>query len=100
MEFKSSKAFSTQGSAASSGLAQRLGSGEFSIPVTIVGSQAQRGPYLPGLKDVLIAVTYLRLAEQITDPGNKKSAQKLAYELMQVGNSALGSHISKQRKKR
>ena len=77
-------------------LAKLLSSGEYSLPVTIVGSQAQRGPYLPGLKDVLIAVTYIRLAEQITDPNLKSTAQKFAYELMQTGNSTLTKHISRQ----
>jgi hypothetical protein len=91
---KSLKASST--SSASSDLCQKIASGEFVIPVSIVGSQADRGPYLPGLKDMLIAVTYLRLAEQITTPELKGSAQKLAYDLMQNGNSVLGTHIKKQ----
>ena len=100
MEMKSAKGSSktTAASApAGSDLSRLLTSGEYSVPVTIVGSQAQRGPYLPGLKDLLIAVTYVRLAEQITNPSIKASAQKLAYELMQSGNAALAQHIAKQR---
>jgi hypothetical protein len=100
MEMKSAKGSSktTAVSApAGSDLSRLLASGEYSVPVTIVGSQAQRGPYLPGLKDLLIAVTYVRLAEQITNPSLKASAQKLAYELMQSGNAALAQHIAKQR---
>ena len=59
---------------------------------------AQRGPYLPGLKDILIGVTYLRLAEQITSPELKEAAQKMANELMQAGNGVLGAHLSKQQR--
>jgi hypothetical protein len=68
------------------------------VPVSIVGSQAQRGPYLPGLKDLLIGVTYLRLAEQITVGDSKQSAQKLAQELILKGTSTLGAHIAKQQR--
>jgi hypothetical protein len=99
MEMKSAKN-STKTSAApsaSTDSAKLLASSEYPVPVTIVGSQAQRGPYLPGLKDMLIAVTYVRLAEQITTPDQKAAAQKLAYELMESGNSTLTAHIAKQR---
>jgi hypothetical protein len=65
------------------------------VPVSIVGSQAQRGPYLPGLKDILIGVTYLRLAEQITVKDAQASAQKLARDLILKGTSTLSTHISK-----
>ena len=96
MALRSAKSASTTTAAVPEDLAKFLSSGEYSLPVTIVGSQAQRGPYLPGLKDVLIAVTYIRLAEQITDPNLKSTAQKFAYELMQTGNSTLTKHISRQ----
>lgn len=82
----------------SAGATQLSSTDGYAVPVSIVGSQAQRGPYLPGLKDILIGVTYLRLAEQITSPELKATAQKMANELMQTGNSALGSHLSKQQR--
>jgi len=99
MEMKSAKGASKTAPAPSGSpnIASLLSSGEYSLPVTIVGSQAQRGPYLPGLKDVLIAVTYVRLAEQITNPELKSAAQKLAYELMGSGSATLSAHIAKQR---
>jgi hypothetical protein len=99
MEMKSAKGASKSAAAPSGSpdKARLLSSGDYSVPVTIVGSQAQRGPYLPGLKDILIAVTYVRLAEQITTPELKAAAQKFAYELMDAGNSTLSSHIAKQR---
>jgi len=100
MEMKSAKAPAKTGTApAAADLGKLLSSG-YSLPVTIVGSAAQRGPYLPGLRDQLIAVTILRLAEQIVDPVQKTSAQKLAYDLMASGTSVLGAHIAKQRKKK
>jgi hypothetical protein len=68
------------------------------VPVSIVGSQAQRGPYLPWLKDILIGTTYLRLAEQITSSDQKATAQKLAYELIVKGTAGLNAHAVKQLK--
>jgi hypothetical protein len=94
---KSAKVTAPSGNS-SDELGRKIAAGEFVLPVSIVGSQSQRGPYLPGLKDVLIAVTYLRLAEQITTPEHKSAAQKFAYDLMQTGNTALGAHVAKQRR--
>jgi hypothetical protein len=97
MEMRSAK--SAKNSSSISSETSRLTSADgYAVPVSIVGSQAQRGPYLPGLKDILIGVTYLRLAEQITSPELKATAQKMANELMQTGNSTLGSHLAKQQR--
>jgi hypothetical protein len=93
-----SAAKSAKAKSVSAGVSSLLASGEIPVPVSIVGSQAQRGPYLPGLKDILIGVTYLRLAEQITPVEVKSSAQKLANDLMQQGISALGAHLAKQQR--
>jgi hypothetical protein len=99
MEMKSAKSAPKTAAAPSAvtEIAKLLASSECPIPVSIVGSQAQRGPYLPGLKDLLIAVAHVRLAEQITDAGLKTTAQKFAYELMAKGNTVLADHIAKQR---
>jgi hypothetical protein len=77
-------------------LAKLFGDGPFAVPVSIVGGAAQRGPYLPGLKDILIGVSYLRLAEQITVSSLKTKAQKQAYELIRTGNAALAEFVAKQ----
>jgi hypothetical protein len=102
MEMRSAKA-SSKSAAVAAPAASDLGkllSGEYSLPVTIVGSAAQRGPYLPGLRDQLIGVTILRLAEQIVDPSHKSSAQKIAHELIHNGSTTLASHVNKLRKKK
>ncbi len=80
----------------SDSIAKRIAAGDYVFPVNIIGSSAQRGPYLPGLKDILIATSMLRLAEQITVSEMKASAQKQAYTLMQAAHARLGEHIAKQ----
>lgn len=99
MEMKSAKSTSKAGAAAAAtpDVAKLIASGDYVFPVSIVGSQAQRGPYLPGLKDQLIGVTFLRLAEQISTPALKASAQRLALELIQSGTAILAGHVAKQR---
>ncbi len=67
---------------------------EFAIPVSIVGSKAQRGPYLPGMKNLLIGVTFLRLSEQIVSPKHKSAAQKLAYDLIENGNAQVAENVA------
>jgi U5 snRNP spliceosome subunit len=67
---------------------------EFAIPVSIVGSKAQRGPYLPGMKNLLIGVTFLRLSEQIVTPKHKAAAQKLAYDLIESGNAQVAETVA------
>ncbi|ATC65760.1 hypothetical protein CMV30_18395 [Nibricoccus aquaticus] len=101
MELKSAKAASKSAApaAAASDLGRQIASGEFVLPVSIVGSQSQRGPYLPGLRDQLIGVAILRLAEQIVDTNQKSSAKKVAQELIATGTKSLADHIAKERKK-
>ncbi|MGC4071526.1 MAG: hypothetical protein QM760_03270 [Nibricoccus sp.] len=99
MEMKAAKSSAKTAAApvATTDVAKLLASNQYVLPVSIVGSQAQRGPYLPGVKDLLIAVTFLRMAEQITDAGLKVGAQKFAYDLMAKGNAVLADHVSSQR---
>lgn len=74
-----------------------IGDGPTPVPVTIVGSSAMKGPFIPGLRDVLVGVSILRLLDQLspTASADAKNRSKAAALELITGGSARLTEFSK-----
>ena len=74
-----------------------VGDGSGPVPVTIVGSSAMKGPFIPGLRDVLVGVSIIRLLEQLspTASADAKARSKAAALDLITGGSVRLTEFSK-----
>lgn len=94
------KAMSAKGKTAAkspSASSSLFGESSGPVPVTIVGSSAMKGPFIPGLRDVLVGVSILRLLEQLspTASADAKARSKAAALDLIAGGSARLAGFSK-----